>query len=219
MKEEISALRTKCTAYFVISSSGEAAKIHGGVIGQFEFNWEKGCYVQASTEQSNEKFRYRYLYQDDNNKWWVSDTLGEKRGWLRSNPSKTLPTSGWQYADQNKNPWQEDLTLTVTPGPLPPLPRQFTVTATGAAAVKWPSYLGVFTRTQRWWNGMPVYVNTEGRLLHHGNNDSGWMIGDKLGYKALRGSWARHSPASEDNWRYWTGSEHKPAFVTVTGSD
>ena len=62
-----------------------------------------------------------------------------------------------------------------------------------------------------------MYVNTVGRLLHHGSDDSSWVIGDKLDYRALRGSQARHSPASEDSWEYWTGSEWKQASVTVTG--
>ena len=99
------------------------------------------------------------------------------------------------------------------------MPRKFTVTATGATAEACPPCLGVFTRTQKWWNGRPVYINTEGRVLHLGNNDSGWQIGRKLGYYNLRGSQARLSPTEEDSWRYYTKSGDKPASVTVTGSD
>ena len=149
----------------------------------------------------------------------VSSTPGAKSGiWLLSTSSLTPPTSGWQYWEDG---WHDDQTLSVSAGPLPPLPRQFTVRATGAAAEKWPKYLGVFTKTQpqRWWNGRPVYVNTEGRLLHLGNADDGWMIGDKLGYRALSGSRAHISPIDEDSWRYYTSSEWKPASVSVIGSD
>ena len=106
----------------------------------------------------------------------------------------------------------------MTPGPLT-LPGQFTVTARGAAARVCPECLGVFTKTQRWWDGRPVYVNAEGRLLYHGTADNGWVIEEELGYAALRGSRARHSPVDENRWRYWTGLEYKPASVTVTGSD
>ena len=169
------------------------------------------------TEQSEEKYKPLYLYQDEEGKWWVGKTPGEERGLLRSNPSKTLPTAGWSY-DHN-GAFHEDSSLVVATGPLPHLPRYFTVTVRGAAVEKWPSYQGVYTKTQRWWRGRPVYVSTEGRLLHHGGGDDGWMIGPTLGKRALSGSRARHSPGSENSWRYWTGGEWKPASVTVTGSE
>jgi len=205
-------------ATVVISSSGGAARRFGGVLGQYEYHEDKGYYVQTSTEQSDEKFTAIYLYRNDDGTWNVWSTPGEKSGWLYNRrSSKTPPSSGWLWGDGQS--WHDDQTLTMTPGPLPPLPRQYKVTLTGAAAVKWPSYQGVFTKTQRWWFGRPVYVNTEGRLLHHAPGDNGWVIGDKLGKRALWGSQARHSPTEENSWEYWTGSEYKPASVTVTGSD
>ena len=205
----------------VISSTGGAGQHQGAVLGQYEYHEDKGYYVQTSTEQSNEKFVARYLYRDQDDKWWVGPTPGAKSGrWLRNtSPSQTPLSSGWLYADKTTKSWQDDQTLTVTPGPLPPLPKQFTVTVTEPATRKLSSYQGVFTKTQRWWHGRPVYVNTEGQLLHHSTADLGWSIGDKLGKYTLRGSQARHSPVDEDNWRYWDGSEDKPASVTVTGSD
>jgi len=219
LKEEISALKTKLTVYVVISSSGGAATKVGGVLGQFEFNPAKRMYVQTSTEQSYEKFQTVYLYQDEEDKWSVNVTQSKKDSWLMrsTSASKIPPSSGWQYWDGES--WNDDLSLTVTTGPLPPLPRQFTVTATAAISSIQPSSLGVFTKTQRWWLGRPVYVNKEGRLLHHGHRDSGWMIGDKLNFYVLKGSRARHSPANEDAWRYWTGSKTRPASVTITGKD
>ena len=113
------------------------------------------------------------------------------------------------------------MTTSPSPGPLPPLPRQFTVTATGVAAERtsYLGYLGVFTRSKMWWRGRPVYTNNQGMLLHHGAGDLGWGIGPYLGKRALRGSQAHHSPESEKNWRYWTESEWKPASVMVTASD
>ena len=152
--------------------------------------------------------------------WWVGSTPGAKRGWLWNNgSSQTPPSSGWQYADDES--FHDDQTLTVIPGPLLPLPRQFNVTVTGPAARKWPTYQGPFTKTQRWWWGRPVYVNTKGRLLYHGGIGEGWTIGSKLERRSLRGSLARNSPVDENSWEYWTGSgsEYKPASVTVTGSD
>ena len=210
--------REKPKKFVVISSTGGAAQYHGEVLGQFEYDEVKRYYRQTSTEQGHEKFQAIFLYPDADDSWWINDTPGEMAGrLLNPSPSKSLPTSGWQYDDPSMEHWQDDPNLTISPGPLPPLARQFTVTATGAAAERFPSYLGVFTRTERWWEGRPVY--TQGRLLHHGPNNHGWVIGDALGKIALSGSKAHHSPVSEENWRYWTGSEFLPASVTVTASD
>jgi len=204
----------KISAMVVISSMGGAAQRHGGALGQYEYDEMKGYYQQTSTEQGDE----RYLYHDEDDKWWVSSTPGEMRGvLLNPSPSKTVPTSGWQYADNGT--FHDDPTLTISPGPLSPLARQFTVTATGAAAKRYPDFLGVFTRSERWCNGRPVYINNQGRLLRHGAGDWGWMIGRALCKGALSGSRAHHSPDSERNWRYLTWSGWKPASVTVTASD
>ena len=201
------------------TSTGKAATIPGGVLGQFQYEADNKYYVQTSTEQSNENFEPIYMYPDSDNRWWVSDTPGEKAGWLQ-NPrtnNEGLPENGhWQYTDGES--WHDDRTVTLSRGPLT-LPRLLTVTATGAAADKWPMYLGIFTRTHRWFRGRPVYTNTQGRLLHHGPADYGWVIGPALGYGPLQGPRAHNSPVTEDGWTYWTGSEWKTASVTVTGSE
>ena len=197
----------------MISSSGEAARRWGTFLGQYEYHEDKGYYVQTSTEQSDENFEAVYLYPDEYDEWWVNHTPGQNAGWLH-NPrsSQTPPSSGWRYADDG---FPSDLTLTVIPGPLPPLPRQFTVTVTGAAAENYPSYQGVYTRTERWWYGRPVYVNTEGVFLYHGPKDNGWTMSDTLGIRVLWGSLARISPANENNWTYWNESDYISASITI----
>ena len=200
----------------MIFSTGKAAKHYGELLGQYEYHEDKGYYVQTSTETVAV-----YLYRDEYDEWWVNHTPGQNAGWLH-NPrsSQTPPSSGWQYGDPTTDSFKDDQTLTVTPGPLT-LPRQFTVTARGAAAEVCPECQGVFTKTERWWHGKPEFVNTKGYFLSHGVNDDGWVIWTKSesNQYSLRGSRGRYSPASEKSWRYWTGSEDKPASVTVTGSN
>ena len=214
-------LTSRLPAMVVISSMGGASLSVGGVLGQYEYDEMKGYYQQTSTEKGHEDFRARYLYPDEDDKWHVDHTPyiyhGEKGGYLYNPiPSKTPPTSGWQCA--KKGTLLHDPTLTISTGPLPPLARQLTVTATGAAADKYPSCLGVFSRSERWWNGRPVYTNIRGRFLYHHGVGYGWVIGYKFDRRALAGSRSYHSPESEDRWRYWTGSEWKPASATVTAS-
>ena len=97
----------------MISSTGGAAQHQGGVLGQYEYHEDKGYYVQTSTEQSEENFYAVYLFHDVDC-WLVGRTPipGEER--LRSPSfSKTPPSSGWEYIDDDE--WQDDQTLTVIP--------------------------------------------------------------------------------------------------------
>ena len=68
------------------------------------------------------------------------------------------------------------------------------------------SYLGVYNKTERWWTGRPVYVNTEGRLLYHAKLV--WMIGPDIGYYVLHGSWSHQNPASERNWKQFNDNDN-----------
>ena len=69
--------------------------------------------------------------------------------WLVSNSCPLVPveiffpTTGWQYYNWDTRRLTHDASLTVSPGPLPPLPRQLTVTASGAANEKWPTSSGM----------------------------------------------------------------------------
>ena len=202
----------------VLISTGGAAQGEGTKLGEFQYLADSNYYVQTSTEQSHKNFKPRYMYPDSDNYWWVNHTPGEAAGFLLNKVTNDegLPENGhWQYWDYSKDSWQVDETLTVSRGPLS-LPRRFTVTVTGAAADKWPDCQGIFTRTQKWWYGRPVYINTQGRLLYHSAH---WQIGNALGSIKMEGSQPRDSPVTEDSWKYWTGTEDKPASVTVTGSD
>ena len=204
-------------ATVVISSTGEAGRQHGESLGQYNYDDEKGYYRQANTEMKGELSWPKYLCPDKDDTWSIVTHPGETLGLLNNpTPSKTVPTRGWRFLDIEMEVIRDDPTLTVTPGPLT-LPRQFTVTASGEAALLWSKCLGVFTRTNRWILGWPMYVNTQGRSMYHDFTDW-WVIGSSsLNSTELEGSGAHHSPTSVWTWRYWTGSELRPASVNVTG--
>ena len=237
--------RPSTTATVVISSNGGAAQHVGGALGQFDYDQDKGCYVQKTNISKICEFLQGenclgprpeyleklavYLYSDEDDRWHVNNLTGEKAGWLYNPiPSKILPSSGWMYSDGKS--WQSDVTLSVTPGPLI-LPSQFTVTASGdLAEMMWFACLGDFNKTDMWWRGRPMYFNFNDNkdcdlLLHHGPGDYGWVIGPMPGiFAILRGSRAHHSPTDECSWKYIDESnknnpEWKPALVNVTGSD
>ena len=203
----------------------------GEVLGQYDYDEEKECYVQKSTEQgitvgSPDIGVRRYLcskyYQ--NIKWWIvfhtpneeTETNIELLNFLGFCPdhgvswdfgktqctflyikSRELKT-GWEYYDGET--WHPDPSLTVIPGTLPPVPSQYTVTASHASET-WSAYSGVYKKTEQWWAGRPVYVKTEGAEQLFPNQvlflyqESRWNIGPKLGWYALRES-------QPGNWTY-----------------
>ncbi len=142
--------------------------------------------------------------------------------------SINLTTGDGDWAVAFNDTWYFDPSIIVTSGPLPPLPSQFIVTASSSGEFAKISDsledLGVFNKTERWWAGRPVYVNTNGHFLYHGLQS--WIIGHKLGYQTLRGSKSYKGPADVKNWTYTevttyggysygSSGVEKPASVTV----
>ena len=210
----------------VLSSSGRTAQHQRGMLGQYDYDVERGHYVQTSTEGESELYSPVYMYPDTDHKWWVGPCPGAKAGWLHNPaPSKKLPEflteSDWQCWVAPDKMWTGDPYLTIFPGPLSDLSPAYTVTASGDAARRLPAALGMFTMTQRWWNGRPVFENNKGWFLHHGQS-VGWMIGSKIGRHELMGStWSHYSPASEKDWRYFDSdaSKFKPATLCISVSN
>ena len=193
----LSPLISLFVALVVISSTQAAALILPEILGQYEFDEEKECYVQSSTEQRNEEYTARYLYRDENDDWLVGPTPGGDNVWMGSINSINLTTGDGDWAVAFNDTWYFDPSIIVTSGPLPPLPSQFIVTASSSGEFAKISDsledLGVFNKTERWWAGRPVYVNTNGHFLYHGLQS--WIIGHKLGYQTLRGSKSYKGPA------------------------
>ena len=216
----------------VISSTEAAALIWPEILGQYEYDEEKECYVQSSTEQRNKEYTPRYLYRDEDDDWVVGPSPnGDSGFWMYNINSTNLATGDGDWFVTFNGTLYFDPSITVTPGPLPPLPSQFIVTASSSGEFAKISDsledLGVFNKTERWWAGRPVYMNTQGHFLYH--SFQSWMIGHKLGYYTLMGSKSYKSPADVKSWTYletetttyhdgysYTSSNgEKPASVTV----
>ena len=199
-----------------ISSNGKAAQFQGGILGQYEYDVYMEAFVQKNTEKNNnEKFWPSYMYQNKKNQWLVGPNIGSPGGWL-VNPkkSKKVPTEGWRVAVGRK--YEKDPALKVTHGSLT-LSMQYEVKATGDAADECPSCSGVFNKTERWWNGRPVYENTNRHYLYHGSSGDGWVIGEKIGQRGfLKGYQSYQSPVDQSRWDYWNGSMYKLASVVVS---
>ena len=199
--------------FITITSSGGTAKFQGGVLGQYCYDPDTGFYLQTSTEKGHENYNQpRYIYPVDD-VWCVGDAPGVKAGALK-NPTKSqsLPLVGWMYSDDKT--FHADTTLVISPGPLSSLCDRITVSASGPAAEVQSPKLGEFSRTEMWWNGRPVFRNSQGQLLKQSGKE--WDVGPNLGRAGLRGSMTHHCPGSEKKWEYAVGREQwKPASVTI----
>ena len=200
----------------VITSTGSTAWTYGGILGQYEYDNTLGYYVQSNTEKENGNFYPAFLYSVEDI-WQVGPK--ENKYWLKnSDPSTRIPTSGWQYYRPETNVDIEDPLLMITFGPFINECEAYVVAASEHAADLFPSYLGVFSFTDRWWNGRPLLTNSNGRLMYHGNQDYGWLLSSDLDNNVIRGTMSHLSPEREKNWLYWdsSSSSYKQASLNVT---
>ena len=208
----------------VLSSSGQTALHQRGMLGQYDYDVDRGHYVQTSTEMESEHYKAVYMYPDSNHMWWVGPCPGAQAGWLHNpTPSDTLPEflaeNDWQCWNNSEQEWTVDPFLTIFPGSLSDLSPGYRVSASRDTTRGWPAALGVFRMTQRWWNGRPVFENNKGWFLHHGQS-VGWMIGSKIGKHELKGSHrSHHSPSSENHWKYFDSDASKFRTASVIIKD
>ena len=210
-------LKTQMPDKVVISSTGEAADAWSGTagwLGQYEIVRDKDTipsaevyYIQSNSQIGKEdpKAEPSYLFPDEYCRWSVSmlPNTSNSDQYRNRNPSRTVPTGtgGWKINHFKKNMFVDDPTLTVTPGPYPPLATYgFIVKVSGEAARMYNVSSGYFAKTNEWWMGRPVYKNNQGRGLMHGN--LGWMIGPKSGSWEIRGLGSHQSPVDQGNWEY-----------------
>ena len=180
-------------------------------MGQYCYDPDIDCYVQKNTEKSEEMYVSRYLFSSPDDVWGASDNPGDKSGWLYNpTPSKTLPLSGWWYYDGRS--WSPDPSLVITPSPMTSLCDKIMVSFDEPAAQKWPLCQGEFSRTEMWWNGRPVFRNSQGQLLHQ-SPEQGWSVGAKLGFACISGSMTHDCPASEKKWNFWDETQYLSAKV------
>ena len=196
----------------VLSSSGGTSKHGGGRLGQYCYDSKNDWYVQKNTQESEEMYVRRYLFSLDG-VWGAGNKPRDKAGWLYNpSKSKTLPLTGWWFHDGRS--WCQDPSLVITKSPMTPLCDNVKVRIFGEAAKKWPLCQGVFTRTEMWWHGRPVFRNSDGQLLHQ-SPEQGWSVGAKLGFACITGSISHHCPTNERKWKYWDRSQYLPAKVDI----
>lgn len=210
------------TSYFisVVVVTGDGTMKQGQCLGLYYFDPDHGCYKQVATEEHwDPSGRFSiYIYRASDEVWYISGTPGKIAGWMKNtSKSETLPLTGWMY--WNGKQWCSDPSVKIQFGSLSPDQQcgDVRIQMRGAAADKWPKCGGLFTKTDKYFNGKPVFVNNQSLYLHSSGVGT-WSVGLKIGRFYIRSTSAGLCPAQIKTWTYWTGSEDKPADVIISCS-
>ena len=201
----------------VLSSTGEAADVQGGILGEYQYDRQKGHYVQSNSEIYHEKYQPKYIYRNNDYEEWHGGPISgdDDNLWLwNANKGLKVPDdSKWDVLDMETDTWSVDPDLKVTEGSLKPC-KGAIIYGTEGVAREQGDFLGTYKVTNKRWNGHPVYKSNNGRLLHM-SSDGYWSASDRLGEHSIRGKPGRLCPSESDEWEFWDGSKSEPAKIIV----
>ena len=187
-------------------------KSYANKLGVYDYNSKTGVYQQRSIHFSKKP---RYLSQSKkSNKWFVGSIPRSGRGWLY-NPatSSSVPTKGWQYNKEGEG-FVSAASINAVEGVMEPC-RELSITLSGAAANKHSACCrSLFTLSDSWLNGRPIYTNRDGFKLHFGN-EGGWLVGSKYYVYKIKSIDGPIYPNNAEYWQYWDGEVDQPATVEI----
>ena len=219
-----SATRNGWAPMIVLASEGIAADWKGCCLGQYSLAGEyhgSPYYVQSNTLAGSDP---TYLYRAHDNKWWISDALGEQRGWLKNTSnSVNVPELHWRVSINRT--FHADPRLTASSSQLSEC-GDIAVTSDGQAEDIQSDCLGVYRRTDIISSGRFVFKHqTREKYLSIPPGKRVWSIGGTAtaGIQSAAGA---NCPASnrnryserdnEKSWMYWNNGEwHEDPNITV----
>ena len=206
----------------MISSIGITADVHGNILGEYNYDSQKGHYIQAFFENhhsENPNVEKKYLYiNEDYGEWQLGPVPGGEEAWLiNGNPSQNIPDdSNWEVFDGEN--WIVDTDLKVTIGGLTPCPG-VKIYGLGPVVEVGGELLGIFRPLSSsppfiMWNGHPIYESKSGKTLVM-DNDGKWIIDGTNAI--LMGSPGRLCPSESNEWVYLdvVDEVQRPADIVV----
>ena len=149
--------------------------------------------------------------------------------------SRTLPLTGWMVWDRPPKKFSKrrikervagmfrdgekachDTSVKIQFGPLTSdqLCQEIEIHFHGAVAKKWLTYGGLFTTTDKYFCGKPVFINNYHQKLHS-TDDGDWGIGPVLGYVLIKSSSAGLCPAKIKTWSSCSEEVFSPIDSTI----
>ena len=108
--------------------------------------------------------------------------------------------------------WVTDLSITIQPGKIKPC-ASVSVELFGSTKEKYSKYMGLYTLTDTWANGRPVFKNAREHLLYAQKYLSGgvqdstgkWVIGNSILKFVLLSIDGTLSPTEATHWSFYNG--------------
>ena len=115
--------------------------------------------------------------------------------------------------------WVTDLSITIQPGKIKTC-SSVSVELFGSTKEKYSKYMGLYTLTDTWAKGRPVFKNARKHLLYVQKYQSGglqggpWAIGDGIWKYVLHSIDGTLSPTESTYWSFWDGKNStNPTFI------
>ena len=179
-------------------------------------------YFLVSTEEhpEEEKRIRRFIYQGDDDCWYISRSPGKRNILLKnSKKSSSIPLDGWKFMS-NKLKMIRDSSAKIQFGRLPQDDGIVTldIKLECPAAEKFPKCAGTFWKGSKYYCGRPVY-ESEGGMILYCSDEGKWCFGDKVGVAFIRsssaGSWESWDPSEEESWAYWDDTQQTYAAAEI----
>ena len=211
----------------VISSTGGSAKWQGQCLGEY-YLWgdpDDKVYKQSNTEDTGET---KYLAYKDGAvaTWNICEEPIVKflsTFWMYNTGSKDegLVSGRWYYLHGSHN---SDKNVKIVYGPMKACDN---ITISGDVGDALPDYFGTFKKTNKMFNGKPVFINDGGKYLYSADGDGEksikrWHIAEKIGdedNQLVRSTSAPVCPADDNveiDWEYCNGSDWVGCNLDVT---
>ena len=201
----------------------------------YSFDQEHDCYKQVATEENHYPSlrKSRFVYQASDEAWYISDKPGKPEGWMyNTSESRTLPLTGWMVWDRppkkiSKRKIKKSFAVMLRDSKkgsnVPSVKIQFGPLTSDQecrnieihfSSRKWLTYGGLFTKTNNFFCGKPVFINDYGQKLHS-TDDGDWGIGPVLGYVLIKSSSAGLCPAKIKTWSSCSEEVFSPIDSTI----
>ena len=156
--------------YLVISGEGSGKQLRGNCLGMYQWDPEHCSYMQVSTEEHPDqtKRKGRYLYQSDDECWYISSDPGKRKGLLKNfSKSSSVPLDGWMFMT-NKSKLIKDSSAKIQFGRLPQddVVVTISVQVKSLAEKKFPNCSGDFIKGSKYYCRRPVYEKNDGMILY-----------------------------------------------------
>ena len=187
LTEDLTNVSLNTNTTLLVTSAGPSAEHQGPRLGVYKkAGTHNNCpyYKQVDTVRTDGK--EVVIYRNKKGGWAMGTGLDGTTSLENASNIESVPLTGWTCWDGDNKKDRDDPHLRISPDQ-PPACGEITITASGDAAVKQPECVGVYTPTQMFSAGRPVFKHQtqQGYLLVTPGTPC-WSVQDSVESKGAR---------------------------------